>query len=186
MDIVKLRHGRYGADAVVLANKIYVIGGFGDGVYLRSVERYDSGTNRWTIAGQLNVARQWHRCCIIRDSILAVGGYTSDGVRLASIEQYDVQLDKWSIVSQLKLIISSAFCTLFFISPMQFRYALNVPVSSFGIGVINDWVYIAGGRHNDESCTDELHRINVSDGRNERLTGMNYKMCGVHFATSYI
>lgn len=96
--VSSLNHFRRLAEAVVLAGKIYVIGGFYNGNRLRSVERYDPRTDEWTDVAELNVARYYHRCCTINGSIYVVGGCSYRGRAISSIEQFDAQINKWTIV----------------------------------------------------------------------------------------
>lgn len=89
------------AAAAVLDGKIYVVGGIAKQNVLKSVERYDPETNRWTDVGHLKNARAHHHCCTVNGSIYAVGG--RDGPKmLTSIEKFDEQLNQWTVVRQKK------------------------------------------------------------------------------------
>lgn len=96
----RLQRARRGAAAVSLAGKIYVVGGWND-EFLSSVECYDPASNEWTSVAPLNIARAGHQCCVVDDSIYAIGGRQSIYGELPAIEieKYDQRSNKWTIVS---------------------------------------------------------------------------------------
>lgn len=95
-----LKHARESSATAVLSGKLYIIGGIYDRTVLRTVERFDPETNRWTEVAEMNFPREDYHCCTVRNSIYAVGGYGGERT-LHSIEKYDEQLNQWTVVRQI-------------------------------------------------------------------------------------
>jgi N-acetylneuraminic acid mutarotase len=60
---------------LVFTGKIYVTGGYGDGIYLDSAEMYDTETNQWTFVSPMLSIRSGHSCITFDDSLYAIGKY---------------------------------------------------------------------------------------------------------------
>lgn len=64
------------------------------------VERYDPGTDTWTIVASLSSKRDAVGVCCLGDRLIAVGGY--DGCQyLKTVEQYDPNSNEWSQIAPL-------------------------------------------------------------------------------------
>ena len=101
-----LTNGRWNHAATLLPNgRVLVTGGFGTNP--KSAVLYDAGTNVWTSAGNMSVARAFHTSTLLRNGkVLVVGGY--DGTNsLTSIELYDPATG-WSTSEQKVLNIPRA------------------------------------------------------------------------------
>jgi hypothetical protein len=94
---------------VATGNHLYAIGGFTQALKgLKSVERYDPGSNTWTEVASMNEARglPGATTTLAKDRIVVVGGAATGGppaIRnpnasaLRSTEIYDVQADRWRV-----------------------------------------------------------------------------------------
>jgi N-acetylneuraminic acid mutarotase len=74
-----LKHGRYGLAAVVVKNKLYVMGGLSGLEYLHSVERFDETNNQWQETTALPHAAANFSTVKVRDYIYILGGTTRRG-----------------------------------------------------------------------------------------------------------
>jgi len=54
---------------------IYAVGGFDDSSQLSSVERYDVGSDQWTMVAPMNCPRSALTVSIINNSIYAIGKF---------------------------------------------------------------------------------------------------------------
>jgi N-acetylneuraminic acid mutarotase len=78
--------------------RIYVIGGFGDGLAASDlVEAYDPGTDRWGRRSSLPVALHHPAAVGLDAKVLVLGGYrgTLSWTSLASVFEYDPASDRW-------------------------------------------------------------------------------------------
>jgi N-acetylneuraminic acid mutarotase len=81
---------------------VYAIGG-SDGspssnspIPVASVERYDPGTNTWTMRASMSAPREGLVAGTVNDIIYAAGGAGSGGAPLATLEAYDPASDTWT------------------------------------------------------------------------------------------
>ncbi|KAJ7567818.1 hypothetical protein O6H91_01G008700 [Diphasiastrum complanatum] len=88
-----------GAACASLGSKIYLIGGSHGGSASRSVCRYDSRTNRWEMAAQLRVPREFAAAGSVDGLLYVVGGCSPVAGSLAWAEVYDPLADKWTVVA---------------------------------------------------------------------------------------
>ncbi|XP_055696149.1 kelch-like protein 5 [Lutzomyia longipalpis] len=65
-----------------------------------TVERYDPGTDTWTLLASLNVGRDSIGVALLGERILAVGGYDGNQY-LKTVEQYDPETNEWSQLAPL-------------------------------------------------------------------------------------
>ena len=80
---------------------VYAIGGRAGKDYsttLKTVEKYDSSTNKWNYVSDMNFKRRAHAACVLRNKIYVVGGLDAAGNAVTQIECYDPKCDTWSIV----------------------------------------------------------------------------------------
>ena len=79
---------------------VYAIGGRAGQDYsttLKTVEKYDSSTNKWNYVSDMNFKRV-HAACVLRNKIYVVGGLDADDKVVTLIDCYDPTCDTWSVV----------------------------------------------------------------------------------------
>ena len=117
---------RAAATAVVVNNKIYVIGGYYDsnGKVVRTnvVEIYDPNSDTWQTGISMPTARSWSSASVVNDTIYVVGGTNNSGEILPTVESFNVQTSKWSAISNLPL-----------------------PLNATSTAVLKNQLYVAGG-----------------------------------------
>lgn len=91
--------GRWGATAIAVDGKIYVIGGttgLANPVY-SSIEVYDPNTDSWSTKASMPTARYQLTTCLLDDKIYAIGGWrnSSTGPIYDKVEVYDPVNDAW-------------------------------------------------------------------------------------------
>jgi N-acetylneuraminic acid mutarotase len=104
-----MKKQRMDHQAVLLNNKIYIIGGLGGSVDpnncvpMQSVEVYDPATNRLDTAASLNTGRWYFGAAEANGKIYAIGGLYSfeTDSSLASVEEYDPAQNAWIIKAAL-------------------------------------------------------------------------------------
>ncbi|XP_065366353.1 kelch-like protein 5 [Calliphora vicina] len=65
-----------------------------------TVERYDPGTDTWTLICSLSIGRDAIGCALLGDRLMAVGGYDGNHY-LKTVEEYDPEANEWTQVSLL-------------------------------------------------------------------------------------
>jgi N-acetylneuraminic acid mutarotase len=85
---------RYGFGTVTLNNKIYVVGGYGDG-YINTIEEYDLVSKRWNIKTTIPSNRLQPSIVAHDNRIYIIGGYNSQEKELNTVDVYNVQEDSW-------------------------------------------------------------------------------------------
>ncbi|VDN04377.1 unnamed protein product [Thelazia callipaeda] len=97
---------------IVIANKLYVIGGFDGTQYFNTVRCYDSNTREWMELAPMHHARCYIAACEIRGTIIVAGG--SDGrTRLKTAEMYDAKKNQWTkIRNMLQRRSDAAACAM--------------------------------------------------------------------------
>jgi len=64
--------------AVAVGNRIYCIGGVGNGKYIDAVEAYDTASDTWRVAPPLPEAKAWAGACAIDGKVYVAGGANHD------------------------------------------------------------------------------------------------------------
>ncbi|XP_063067293.1 kelch-like protein diablo [Engraulis encrasicolus] len=97
-----LRCPREGAGSAVYLGRIYVMGGHDDlGLPLKTGEKYDADSQRWTPVKAMKNKRYQVSLLVFNDLLLAVGG--SDGVSdLKTMEAYDYENNSWRHFGSMK------------------------------------------------------------------------------------
>ena len=85
---------------VVIADKLYAIGGHEVLSPLKSVEVYDPKTKEWTWGEPMLCARDAVAAVAFGEKIYVIGGFNGD-TYLESVECYDPELGEWSMMSSL-------------------------------------------------------------------------------------
>ena len=68
---------------------------------LKSVEKYDSASDKWIYVSNMNIARWRHSAFVMEGKIFVVGGCNVYGKLVKEIECYDPSNDNWDIVSKI-------------------------------------------------------------------------------------
>ena len=88
---------------------LYAVGGYagGDNICLKTAERFDPHTQKWTKIAPMNRGRRALSLVALPDGIYAIGGFTGKDY-IAEVERYDISNNEWV---QMKPMLS-AKCTL--------------------------------------------------------------------------
>lgn len=103
----KMPKPRYGHQAVIGTEHIYVVGGFevpdnDERVRPTAVcHRFSLTRQRWEPMASLGRARCHHGVALLLGKVYAVGGQSTDGVFLDSVEVYDPDADRWTEATPL-------------------------------------------------------------------------------------
>lgn len=129
---------RHGHAAVVLEDKIYVIGGYGQTPSgnlrkLSSVEMFDPQSNQWTPVASLPVARGFLGAAAVDGRIYTLGGRLKD----MPIERYDPRENEWVTLS-----------------------TWGMSRQRFGIAAFEKTIYVFGG----ERASDALSVFDTATG----------------------
>jgi kelch-like protein 2/3 len=89
---------RFSAAAVVKNNIIYVIGGNGSTLRLKTVESYNPATNSWTTEAPLLVGKSEPSVGLVGTTIVAADGYTASG-DTGDNEAYNTSTNSWSALA---------------------------------------------------------------------------------------
>jgi len=104
-NIESMQTPRIWISAVNCGGVIYAIGGIFKhtdiSTTLKTVERYDSATNKWKYVSDMNVKRRTHSACVLHNKIYVVGGLNESSCAIKEIECYDPTCDTWSIVGNV-------------------------------------------------------------------------------------
>ena len=103
---------RSDATSVVIAGKIYVIGGYA-GDSLNSCEVYDPHTDTWQFIEPMNSKRSGASAIAIpsQNCIMVIGGYNGTE-RMNTTEFYDLTAHKWNYGESMSKSRSNAACCL--------------------------------------------------------------------------
>ena len=120
--------------AVGLLGKVYAIGGVtipGDQT-VASVECFNPASNRWEQVEPMRTERFRHESAAMKNKLFVVGGLDKQKTALKSAEIYDSAINTWNFIA-----------------------SVNHPRRDFGLGVIQDMMFIfGGGGTNSIECYD--------------------------------
>ena len=143
---------REGAGAVVVGDKIHVIGGaLTSSTFLATMEIYDPYADTWTSGPSMATARY---CPVVAylpsdEKILVAGGMDESYTDLSSCEIYDTVSGSWSGTS-----------------------SLSIPHGQACGGVIDDTLYLAGGFTESTTVTDVVESYAIGGGWSQGHTPM--------------
>ena len=91
--------------AVNCEGEIYAIGGCRENsgeidIALKSVEKYNTVTKKWSFVASIKTGRIFHAACVWRGKIFMVGGLNAYGYSVETIECYDPMVNKWKLVGE--------------------------------------------------------------------------------------
>ena len=119
-----LNESKYGLVLVNCLGTVYAIGGYGDGVCKKLIERYNPKENKWEkLTTSLIIGRYHHGAVSHNELIYIFGGRNEHGKAEDSVERFNTN------TSEIELISSR----------------LSVPRLLFGICTLGNDVYICGG-----------------------------------------
>ena len=100
-----MNQARSGNALVECKNKLYVIGGWGGGNCLSSVECISDLKAEWKYIASMNEPRCWLAAVNCNDAIYAIGGQSDDenDKMRKTVEKYDPETDEWSFVSNITI-----------------------------------------------------------------------------------
>ena len=179
---------RAALSAVVVKDKIYVIGGYYDSTPTRTnvVEIYDPKTDTWSKGENMLTPRSWTNALTIGDFIYVFSGSNYNNNVVKSIEYYDTKQDKWFKKKDAPFALSGTgmaevsgkiyafgggnFSNL---SNIIYEYdpvldvwtnigKMPVALSSFGVTVMEGKIYILGGNSNP-SVNAPTQKIGIYD-----------------------
>ncbi|CAG8586834.1 10762_t:CDS:10 [Funneliformis mosseae] len=144
--------GRFGHSATVIGSKMYIFGGQFDGRLLNDLIVFDlqtlsSGVARWEFIVPLNdppVGRTSHTMCAYNNKLYVFGG--TDGEKYHSDTWcYDPQTNKWNELACIGYIPS--------------------PRENHRVAIIEDIMYIFGGKGQDGLDLSDLGALKISNQR---------------------
>lgn len=65
-----------------------------------TVERYDPGTDTWTLIASMSVGRDAIGCALLGDRLIAIGGFDGNQY-LKTVEEYDPETNEWTQLAPL-------------------------------------------------------------------------------------
>ncbi|XP_060699848.1 kelch-like protein 22 [Hemiscyllium ocellatum] len=134
----------YAHAGAVHAGKIYIACGRSGRSYLKELHCYDPEANQWEMKASAPVERAWHGMAAVQGQLYLLGGSNNaNGYRqdVMQVSCYSPERDQWSTVSEMP-------------------FGHGEP----GIAVLDDRIYILGGRSHDRyTRTDYVHIYNVTE-----------------------
>jgi N-acetylneuraminic acid mutarotase len=94
-------YARQGHTAVLIDDKVLVVGGYDGNTYLNSAELYDPSAGTWALTSTMNYARHSHTVSVLGDGKVLVTGGQINNVQLNSAELYDPSTNRWTITGNM-------------------------------------------------------------------------------------
>ena len=131
-----LPQARSFAAAVNLNDAVYLIGGYNNGSYTKTLYRYNTGGDSWTGLASMSVNRAGHGAVALNNRIYVFGGLSSAGHPLSSGEAYNPDTNSWSAIA-------------------------DMPIALFGLAAVTDgrYIYAAGGSSSTASMFEGMSRV---------------------------
>nr|CDP96046.1 BMA-TAG-147, isoform d [Brugia malayi] len=109
--------GRF--DAAVVGSKVYAVAGSSGSVDLKTVECYDSESEKWSLVKSLHHGRSHNDmsvkflilCCAALDGLIYCIGGCCEQIVLSECERYNPELDEWASITPLRTARFQASCT---------------------------------------------------------------------------
>lgn len=109
------------AGVVVVAGKVYAVGGFNGSLRVRTVDVYDPVLDQWSSCVGMEARRSTLGVAVLNNCIYAVGGFDGSS-GLNSAEVFDPKTQEWRMIA-----------------------SMSTRRSSVGVGVVNNLLYAVGG-----------------------------------------
>ncbi|KNY30128.1 Kelch repeat-containing protein [Pseudobacteroides cellulosolvens] len=150
--------------AVAMNNLIYIIGGINKtGTttnYINNIETYDTGSSTsypdYTYTNPEWLKRYEHSAAVVNGKIYIIGGIDSNGTYLNDILEFDPNAPAGTEKLQKK------------------SYTLTYARSSFGVAVLNDKIYVFGGKGSNGNPINKVEVITPSASKVEAATSMGF------------
>ncbi|GCB77164.1 hypothetical protein scyTo_0015617, partial [Scyliorhinus torazame] len=143
--VAPLKKEVYAHAGAAHTGKIYIACGRSGRNYLKELHCYDPEANQWEMKASAPVERAWHGMAVVRGQLYLLGGSNNaNGYRqdVMEVSCYSPERDQWSTVSEMP-------------------FGHGEP----GIAVLDDKIYILGGRSHDRyTRTEYVHIYNVAEG----------------------
>ena len=121
------------------------------GTFVDGVWRLDLATLRWEVMPSLGVARAFHACCVVRRSLVVIGGYISSDEDVEFVGSVEMFAEGGvAVTNQPPLSCGGIVQTA----------AIAVDESESTVGQ----VMLLGGRDEDEEVTSTVHLVDLATG----------------------
>ncbi|XP_033003161.1 kelch-like protein 34 [Lacerta agilis] len=125
------------------------------------VHRYDPRFNKWILINGMLEKRCHFSCCILENTIIAIGGQGEDGSLHSSVEAYNISRDTWTKVRDLPCKMHGHAGT-----------------------VCKSNIYISGGKCTNQSNTSkDLYSLSTLEGQWKKQAPMSIARFGHQMAT---
>nr|CAD7400503.1 unnamed protein product [Timema poppensis] len=142
----------------VVANSIYVIGGFDGMDYFNSCRCFNAVAKKWREVAPMNARRCYVSVAVHNDLIYAMGGYDGHH-RQNTAEKYNFKTNQWSLIAPMSMQRSDASAT-----------------------TLNDRIYITGG-FNGQECMNSAESYDPETNQWTLITPMRSRRSGVSTIT---
>jgi N-acetylneuraminic acid mutarotase len=174
--------------------KIYVIGGFGAGGRVATVEAYDLTTNTWTQKTDMPSIRSHLSTSAVNGKIYAIGGRVVAGV-FSAVEEYNPATDRWTKKADMptartSMGISAVNGKIYAIgganaagtvvsiveeyNPATDRWTKKADMptarASIGISVVNGKIYAIGGKSTGSTSWSNFSTVEMYDPETDTWT----------------
>ncbi|UCH13283.1 MAG: T9SS type A sorting domain-containing protein, partial [Bacteroidales bacterium] len=140
-----------------LDGKIYVIGGFSEGIITASTQVYDIASNQWELVANMNQNRGAGTAHAVDNKIYVISGHGFGGTYPDSVnvEEYDPGTDSWTLKKNIpKLFWAHSSC------------------------LYNDSIYVFGGNNNIDGSLSSVFVYDPQTDTWESLPDMNHAIWG--------
>uniref|UniRef100_A0A3Q2YXP9 Kelch like family member 10 n=1 Tax=Hippocampus comes TaxID=109280 RepID=A0A3Q2YXP9_HIPCM len=152
VDNMEHPHAYFGT--AFLGNSVYCVGGFDGRRHYNTVRRFDVNTRTWHQVAPMHFRRCSVSVTVLNGRVYAIGGV--DGrIRLKNAEYYMPETNQWTLIASMHEHRSDASCTTlnnkvislpkFSFSHKTNQWTMICPRSNFGIQVLEDRLFVAGG-----------------------------------------
>lgn len=171
--------------AEVIADNVYILGGYNGSVAINNIYRYNITNNTVEDFGSIPLARLWAMSCVYNGNIYLFGGKTvSSRSGLNDFWMYDVDANNWVLKPPMNVARYGAFCAvigskLWVIGGQNTTYTRYIEYYDFILNqwilleesvmptarslgstfVFNDLIYCVGGRVSDNNIDTTVNEV---------------------------